>query len=405
MKLSGAAATIQFTAILFLAGAATTFLSAQDSGNESVDGQQKTASIAPTMPVPKLPYNMPKTLFVPTAESSRDRYNSEMARSVASARQARQTKENASLAVQKPMAKVPTRQEYLKWSQPENSLRVTVKDGDGRGKPGESKPVTDLLGVSGDQVRPSAEANQVATSAPTSSTAEAGPPTASATPLSGTPAPNSAPVPAPAPPRLNVPTLGSSIPVPQLPGQSSGGQIPAPDTIISNAGGTPPGFDPTGTTGPAPDPGIQRPTVATDTASPTDGKRKRGLLGKLFGKKKDVAPAEQHISTGPNNAYGAATAPPSANPAPAVVAGEPGNTKYVFVQQEGGTQFVIAGEGVNGQSGILIPKGTVLQLIGANGPWTTVKSPNGTTGSVQTADIREATFDESIQFISSSAGQ
>jgi hypothetical protein len=79
--------------------------------------------------------------------------------------------------------------------------------------------------------------------------------------------------------------------------------------------------------------------------------------------------------------------------------------KYVVIKNEAGTQFVIAGETAIGQSGILVPQGTVLQLVGRNGEWTTVKSPNGTIGSVQTVDIREANFDESIQFISSSSTQ
>ena len=73
------------------------------------------------------------------------------------------------------------------------------------------------------------------------------------------------------------------------------------------------------------------------------------------------------------------------------------------MKAEQGTQFVIAGDTANGQSGILVPLGTVLQRLGLNGRWTTVKSPNGTTGSVQNVDIRDANFDEAIQFISSSA--
>ena len=353
---------------------------------ENTNQQSTATSIAPTMPVPKLPYNMPSTRV------NAARYAAEMSRSVNSAREQREVMEQATAAnrIAKPEMK---RSEYLKWSETENTLHVTVKEGEGgRGLANEgSQPVGALLGARAEDLIPSASVSQVSQ--------DSGPATASAKPIAQAVGP--API-APVPPQYGqspVGGIGTSIPQP-VTGVS--GPIPQPDMFIKDAGGIPQQFEPP----PAPElpQGVEvAPATVPATPQPTTAttERKRGFFGKIFGGKRqrnETPPVDtsNYITTGPE-----ITAPVA--PSVAATAADESKKEFVIVKAEQGTQFVIAGDTANGQSGILVPLGTVLQRLGLNGRWTTVKSPNGTTGSVQNVDIRDANFDEAIQFISSSA--
>ncbi len=354
----------------------------QPAATNPTDQQPEKISIAPTMPVPKLPYNMPSTrLSQPTpAANSSAGYQTDMNNSVLSV----QPPGGAAPGNEAP-APAPTPQEYLRWSQRDNGLRVTVNDdGKGRGNQEQaSRPVGDLLGSESQDIRPSAVATPVR------------PTPANLVPdATGMIIDDSVPAltPAPAPPRSTV--SGGGIPMPEA------GTIPAPDNIISRAGGDPTPFAPPPQ--PALPEGIQEaPAVVPATPPPAPVVEKRGLFGRLFRGKKDknaaptMAPPPV-ISTGPQTG-----GPPPVAPSPVATPAQTAKNEFIVVKAERGTQFVIAGETTNGQSGILVPPGTVLQLLGSNGDWTTVKSPNGTIGSVQTIDIRKANFDEAIQFISS----